>query len=92
VYKEEFFKILDYFKRKFDVFLKAPNKKVKGMKEMFNFFAQVGHIYPNEVAFIPLTLMNMIENNFSLIHSELRLGIVESLSLLRKKDLMTALE
>jgi protein SDA1 len=92
LYKEEFHKILEYFNRKFQIFLKAPNKRTRGMKEMFNFFAQVGHIYPNEIAFIPLTLMNLIENNYSFIQSELRIAIVENLSLLRKKDLLTALE
>jgi protein SDA1 len=92
IYKEEFQKILEYFNRKFQYFMKAPNKKIRGMKEMFNFFAQVGHIYPKEIAFIPMTLMNLIENNYSFIHSELRIAIVESLSLLRKKDLLTTLE
>jgi protein SDA1 len=72
--------------------LKAPNKKIRGVKEMLNFFAQVGHIYPKEIAFIPMAIMSLIENNYSFIHSELRLAIVESLSLLRKKDLLTALE
>jgi hypothetical protein len=92
VYSEEFKKVLAYFKVKFEAFLTAPNKRVKGMKEFFLFFAQVGHIYPKEMAFIPLALINLIENNYTVINPEIRMGIVESLSLLRKKDLLESLE
>lgn len=91
-YKEEFTKILAYFKLKFEKFLSTPSKKQKGMKELFLFFAQVAHIYKAEVAFLPLILINLIENNFTIIHQEIRLAIVESLSLLRKKDLLEAVE
>jgi protein SDA1 len=83
---------LAYFKVKFDLFLKSPNKRIKGMKEMFMFFAQVGHIYPSEMAFIPMALINLIENNYTVINPEIRMAIVESLSLLRKKDLLDTLE
>jgi hypothetical protein len=92
VYREEFVKILAYFKIKFDTFLMAPNKRIKGMKEMFMFFAQVGHIFPKEMAFIPLALIGLIENNYTVINPEIRMGIVECLSLLRKKDLLDTLE
>ncbi len=92
IYKEEFSKILAIFKIKFDFFLKTPNKRMKGMSEMFMFFAQVGHIYPKEIAFIPLALIQIIENNYTVINPEIRLSIVECLSLLRKKDLLDSLE
>lgn len=92
VYKEEFSKILAFFKIKFEHFLKTPNKRIKGMPELFRFFAQVGHIYPKEVAFIPLALIQIIENNYTVIHPDIRLAIVESLCILRKKDLLEVLE
>lgn len=92
IYKEEFSKILKVFTHKFNQFLENPHQNIKGMKEMFIFFAQVGHIFPAEVASIPLRLITLIENNYSIINHEIRLGIVESLSLLRKKDLIDALE
>ncbi len=92
VYREEFLKILAFFKKKFDFFQTNPSKRVKGMKEMFMFFSQVGHVSPSEVAFIPLALISLIENNYTVINPEIRLSIVESLSLLRKKDLLDSLE
>lgn len=92
LYTEEFNKILHYFKIKFDQFLETPVKRVKGMKELFLFFAQVGHIFPKEVSFIPVKLINLIENNYSIVNHEIRLAIVEALSLLRKKDLLESIE
>lgn len=92
LYGEEFKKILDCFKVKFNLFLESPNKKINGIKELFIFFAQVGHIFPKEVAFIPFKLNTLIENNYTIIHPDVRLAIVESLSLLRKKDLLDCLE
>jgi hypothetical protein len=62
------------------------------MPEMFMFFAQVGHVYPKEISFIPLALIQTIENNYTVINPEVRLAIVESLCLLRKKDLLDSLE
>jgi len=83
--KKNLQKILAYFKIKFNIFLQQPSKRVKGMKDLFMFFAQVGHIYPAQIAFIPMALINLIENNYSVINQEIRLGIVEALSLMRKK-------
>jgi hypothetical protein len=34
----------------------------------------------------------LIENNYTVINPEIRMAIVESLSLLRKKDLLESLE
>jgi protein SDA1 len=92
LYNEEFEKILATFNIKFNEFLEAPNKKMHGMKELFLFFSQVAQIYPKEVAFIPLKLIELIENNYSIIYPEIRLAIVDSLKILRKKDLLEAIE
>ena len=74
------------------MFIENPSKKINGMKEFFSFFAHVGFIYPKEISFIPSKLLNLIENNFNVINHEIRLGIVESLSILRKKNLLNVLE
>jgi len=92
LYNEEFNKILECFKVLFADFLETPNKKIKGIKELILFFAQVSHIYPKSVSFIPFKLINLIENNYAIISPDIRFGIVEALSLLRKKDLLEAVE
>lgn len=92
LYNDDFKVILSFFKPKFNMFIENPSKKIHGMKDFFNFFAHVGFIYPKEVSFIPSKLINLIENNFTVINPEIRLGIVESLSILRKKNLLNCLE
>jgi protein SDA1 len=92
LYTEEFEKILKYFKIMFDKFLEAPVKKLKGMKDLFLFIAQISHIFSKEVSFIPVKLIHLIENNYSIIHHEIRLAIVDSLTIMRKKDLLECIE
>lgn len=92
LYNEEFNKILEVFQVIFDDFLQCPNKQVKGIKELVLFFAHVGYIYPKRISFIPFKLISLIENNYSNISPEIRFAIVESLSLLRKKNLLEAVE
>jgi protein SDA1 len=92
LYAEEFKKIMDYFKIMFSRFMETPTKKVKGIKELFLFLAQVAHVFPSEIAFLPAKLINLIENNYAIIHHEIRLAIVDSLSILRKKDLLESIE
>lgn len=92
LYSEEFKRILEYFKIMFSKFLETPTKKVKGIKELFLFFSQVAHIFPSDVAFLPVKLINLIENNYAIINHEIRLAIVDSLSILRKKDLLESIE
>lgn len=92
LYAEEFNKILTVFQVIFDDFLQCPNKQVKGIKELILFFAHVGHVFPKQISFIPFKLISLIENNYSNICPEIRFAIVESLSLLRKKDLLEAVE
>ena len=76
----------------FDEFLQCPNKQIKGIRELILFFAHVGHIFPKQISFIPFKLISLIENNYSNISPDIRFAIVESLSLLRKKDLLEAVE
>lgn len=92
LYNEDFKVIMNFFKVKFNLFIENPSRKINGMKDFFSFFAHVGFIYPKEISFIPSKLISLIENNFTVINPEIRLGIVESLSILRKKNLLNCLE
>ncbi len=92
LYTEEFNKHLNIFKVLFSDFIENPNKKIKGMKELILFFCHISHIYTKELAFIPFKLTSLIENNYSIINPEIRIAIVEGLSLLRKKDLLDPTE
>lgn len=92
LYTEEFNKHLNIFKVLFSDFIENPNSKIKGMKELILFFCHISHVYPKDLAFIPFKLTTLIENNYSIINPEIRMAIVEGLSLLRKKDLLEPTE
>lgn len=91
-YREEFEKILAFFRIQFDQILLSPNKQIKGFKELLLFFAHISNVFQSEISFIPESLIKVLEENYLIIPHEIRLGIVEALSLLRKKDLLTSME
>ena len=91
-YMEEFRHRLEIFKGQFNIILFTPNKSIKSFKELLLFFSHISNIYPTELAFIPEGLIRILQENYLIIPHEMRLAMVDSLSLLRKKDLLTPLE
>ena len=91
-YKEEFNKILELFKRQFNIVLFRPNKSIKNFKELLLFFSHISNLFQNELSFIPVGLIQILQENYLIIPHEMRLAMVDSLSLLRKKDLLSPLE
>ena len=91
-YKEEFHKILLLFKEQFEIILKYPNKSIKGFKELLMFFSHVSNKFPEELKFIQKDLPKILSENYLIIPHEMRLAIVDSLSLLRKKELLSPME
>ena len=91
-YKEEFHKILLLFKEQFEIILKYPNKSIKGFKELLMFFSHISNKFPEELNFIQKDLPKILSENYLIIPHEMRLAIVDSLSLLRKKELLTPME
>ena len=91
-YKEEFHKILLIFKEQFEIILKYPNKSIKGFKELLMFFSHISNKFPEELKFIRNDLPKILSENYLIIPHEMRLAIVDSLSLLRKKELLNPME
>ena len=91
-YKEEFHKILLLFKEQFEIILKYPNKSIKGFKELLMFFSHISNKFPEELKFIQKDLPKILSENYLIIPHEMRLAIVDSLSLLRKKELLSPME
>ena len=91
-YKEEFHKILLLFKEQFEIILKYPNKSIKGFKELLMFFSHISNKFPEELNFIQKDLPKILSENYLIIPHEMRLAIVDSLSLLRKKELLSPME
>ena len=90
LYKEEFNKFMEVFTPKFYAFLESPSSLNENMKEVLVFLAHLGHIFPKKLAFIPGELIKLLEHSHSIIHPDVRLAIIDSFNLLRKKDLVDA--
>ena len=91
-YKEEFLKILKKFEEQFNIFLFNPSRKIKGFKELLMFFAHLSHLFKEETAFIPKGLCKIISENYLTIPHEVRLTIVDSLSIMCKSGILSLLE
>ena len=91
-YKEEFLKILKKFEEQFTIFLFDPSRKIKGFKELLMFFAHLSHLFKSETEFIPKGLCKIISENYLTIPHEVRLTIVDSLSIMCKSGILSLLE
>ena len=91
-YKEEFLKVLKNFEEQFNIFLFDPSRKIKGFKELLLFFSHLSHLFKKETEFIPKGLCKIISENYLTIPHEIRLSIVESLSILCKSGIISLLE
>ena len=91
-YKEEFLKILKKFEEQFTIFLFDPSRKIKGFKELLMFFAHLSHLFKSETEFIPKGLCKVISENYLTIPHEVRLTIVDSLSIMCKSGILSLLE
>ena len=91
-YKEEFLKILKNFEEQFNIFLFDPSRKIKGFKELLMFFAHLSSLFPKETEFIAKGLCKIISENYLTIPHEIRLTIVDSLSIMCKSGILSPLE
>ena len=91
-YKEEFLKILKKFEEQFTIFLFDPSRKIKGFKELLLFFSHLSHLFKKETEFIPKGLCKILSENYLIIPHEIRLTIVDCLSIMCKSGILSLLE
>ena len=91
-YKEEFLKILKKFEEQFTIFSFDPSRKIKGFKELLLFFSHLSYLYKKETEFISKGLCKILSENYLIIPHEIRLTIVDSLSILCKSGILSLLE
>ena len=91
-YTEEFLKVLKKFEEQFNIFLFDPSRKIKGFKELLMFFAHLSSLFKEQTAFIPKGLCKIISENYLSIPHEIRLTIVDCLSIMCKANILSPLE
>ena len=91
-YKEEFFKVLKIFEEQFNIFLFEPTRKIQGFNELLMFFSHQSLAFKKELEFLPQGLCKILSENYLTIPHEIRLTIVNCLSIMCKNGILSPLE
>ncbi|KAI9802072.1 MAG: Severe Depolymerization of Actin [Piccolia ochrophora] len=95
-YRDDFVKQLEQYEAQREIFLAAPTAAgtdaggVASFRDLVDFMAHVVHCYPDLTKDFPEDLMRILTAHHAQLDSELREKLVTSLSLLRKKDVISS--
>ncbi|XP_047145437.1 protein SDA1 homolog [Hydra vulgaris] len=92
LYKEEFIQQWRHFQSNLDVFKLNPSTPSESVAETAMFIAQVGNCYPEEIADLPMHLVDILSQHYSVMNSELRMTLCKALVLLRNKNMVPPLQ
>lgn len=91
-YHEEFLQQFAHYESLRDIFLMNPSAAEKGTEfiELIGFMSAVCNCYPKETAQFPDELKNILLNNHRDLSPDLREKIIQCLTMLRNKDVISA--
>lgn len=91
-YHEEFLQQYAHYESLRDIFLMNPSASDKGTEfiELIGFMSAVCNCYPKETASFPEELKNILLNNHRDLSPDLREKIIQCLTMLRNKDIISA--
>ncbi|KAK6459958.1 severe depolymerization of actin [Scheffersomyces coipomensis] len=92
VYHDEFLQQYSHYQSLRDIFLMNPSSSDKGTEfgELIGFMSAVCACYPKETATFPNDLKEILLNNHRDLSPDLREKIIQCLTMLRNKDIITA--
>ncbi|GAO51190.1 hypothetical protein G7K_5301-t1 [Saitoella complicata NRRL Y-17804] len=90
-YQDEFLMQWRHYESTRDIFLVKPEDEGTEFAELVGFMAHVSNCYPTETASFPNDLTMLLTNHHAVLHPDLREKLVQSLVLLRNKDVITSI-
>lgn len=90
-YKTEFLMQFRHFESEYQLFLLQPTKESAHFGALISFLAHVAKCYPNEMAEFPAQIMNLLRDHYLVLEPDLRRTLVQSLTLMRNRDLIDAI-
>ncbi|KAL6050506.1 hypothetical protein QOT17_019758 [Balamuthia mandrillaris] len=87
-YRDEFLLQYRHYQTEMEIFKLKPSKDPEAFAALINYLSQVAACYPQQLAEFPNQLMELLENNYSVLDPELRRALVKALILMRNKDLL----
>jgi len=88
-YVEEFERQHSVYNATRTIFEQNPTLNNDQLYELVIFLAQVSHCYPKQLSEFPQELMTILQRHGTVLHADMRMGIVKSLVLLRNKNMLT---
>lgn len=88
-YREEFFQQFRHYESNLQIFKLDPSNENKTLGELAMFISQVAHCYTVELEQFPQELIDVLQQHFSVMDSDLRMTFCRALILLRNKNLLS---
>ncbi|XP_067041403.1 protein SDA1 homolog [Acropora muricata] len=88
-YREEFFQQFRHYESNIQIFKLDPSNENKTLGELAMFISQVAHCYTVELEQFPQELIDVLQQHFSVMDSDLRMTFCRALILLRNKNLLS---
>ncbi|KAJ1953666.1 Severe Depolymerization of Actin, partial [Dispira parvispora] len=85
-YQEEFMQQWKHFESSLVLLKLKPDEESKKFSELVMFLAQVCHCYAKQCATFPDQIIELLQEQYSVLHFELRRSLVQCLILLRNKN------
>ena len=91
-YKEEFLQQhFDIFLSELEIYKLDPAKKADHLSALISFLAHVAQVFPKELADFPNQISTLLEKNYEIMARGLRKTMVQSLILMRNRNLVPPL-
>ncbi|KAG9292268.1 hypothetical protein G9A89_009080 [Geosiphon pyriformis] len=87
-YKEDFAQQYRHFESQLAIFKLNPNEEAEDFGNLVTFISQVSQCYPQETGAFPQIIIDLLLENYQIIHPDLRKTLVQALILLRNKDIV----
>ena len=90
-YRKEFGVHFNIFTEKLKDFKENPAKKNQEIIDYLKFMAHVSGVYRQQIgAVVSNEMLNLLQQYYSILHSEVRMTLVTCLKIMRKKDIVSA--
>jgi protein SDA1 len=89
-YKTEFLMQLRHYESEYQLFLLQPAKESAHFGALVSFLGHVAKCYPAEMAAFPAQIMTLLQDNYLVLDASLRRTLVQSLMLMRNRNLVDA--
>ncbi|KAI8869957.1 SDA1-domain-containing protein [Ramicandelaber brevisporus] len=88
-YRDEFLQQWKHYLELLEIFKLRPDDESSKFAEQLAFIAQVAPVYPNDTKEFPNHLIDLLSKHHSVLDSVLRKAMVQSLMLLRNRDVIS---